>query len=444
MGFERPQNRANLPTSPTLGGVSASLALPRKVALGLGVVPKATPIDFGAPALRALETKRAVRLSDLHTNLHCSIVGTCLTTAELRQFVGKFNIADAKSLSEHDLHKHGVTIAGQKDANGGSKLLHKLLDKKHRITLNQFAKAKTEGEVGALWDEAVKRGEIPGAYWAVLSHAATTDALVKRVFGQVHMLSHLVGAANRADIRRLADLEAENADLGEKVERQQVQIRDAVTQRDAKIRDLEALLAKALSQSVSTTGDVAAEAAAMATMVANLERRLSSEASHRARLEERLKAAEARLIEAHKARGEADRRHAELAVELAAAEALAGADAAGDETVPALVGRTILYVGGQTGHVANLRDVAARSGAKLIHHDGGIEDRNPQLAGRISQADIVFFPVDCISHDAMQTVKRLSRQAAKPYVPLRSAGLGSFLAALAALAQETPEPQPAF
>jgi hypothetical protein len=44
----------------------------------------------------------------------------------------------------------------------------------------------------------------------------------------------------------------------------------------------------------------------------------------------------------------------------------------------------------------------------------------------------------------MQTVKRLSRQAAKPYVPLRSAGLGAFLAALAALARQAPEPQPAF
>ena len=447
MGFERPQNRANLPTSPALGGLSPALAVSRKVALGLGVVPKATPIDFAPPALRELETKRAVRLADLHTNLHCSIVGTCLNTAELRQFVGKLDIADAKSLSEHDLHKYGVTIAGQKDPHGpslSSKLLHKLLDKKHRITLNQFAKARTEAEVGALWDEAVKRGEIRGAYWAVMSHAATSDALVKRVFGQVHMLSHLVGAANRADIRRLADLESENADLHDKAARQQVQIRDAVTKRDAKIRDLEALLARTLTQSVSSTGDEAAETDAMAALVANLERRLSSEAGHRARLEERLKAAETRLADEQKARAGAERHHAELAVELAAAEALAEADETSAETIPQLDGRTILYVGGQTGHVANLRDVATRSGAKLIHHDGGIEDRNPQLAGLISQADIVFFPVDCISHDAMQTVKRLSRQAAKPYMPLRSAGLGSFLAALAALAHPTPEPQPAF
>ena len=126
MGLERPAGRQ--------GGPLASFVLPRKVALGLGVVPKATALDFPPPALRAVESKRAVRIADLNTNLHCSIVGTCLTTAELRTLVGKLGIADGKALTEHELHKYGVTIAGNKDQ--GSKLLHKLLDKKHRIIVS--------------------------------------------------------------------------------------------------------------------------------------------------------------------------------------------------------------------------------------------------------------------------------------------------------------------
>jgi len=47
------------------------------------------------------------------------------------------------------------------------------------------------------------------------------------------MLSHLVGAANRADIRRLRQLEAENAQLEAKVARQQKDLRDAAVARDA-------------------------------------------------------------------------------------------------------------------------------------------------------------------------------------------------------------------
>ena len=52
------------------------------------------------------------------------------------------------------------------------------------------------------------------------------------------------------------------------------------------------------------------------------------------------------------------------------------------------------------------------------------------LAGLTSQADIVVFPVDCISHHAAQAAKLLCRQTGKRFVPLRSAGATSLLAAL--------------
>ena len=68
--------------------------------------------------------------------------------------------------------------------------------------------------------------------------------------------------------------------------------------------------------------------------------------------------------------------------------------------------------------------------AEWLYHDGGVEERKGLLAGMVSRADAVFFPVDCISHDTVAVVKRLCRQAGKPYVPLRSTSLTSFIAAL--------------
>jgi hypothetical protein len=386
--------------------------------------------------------KRRLRIWELNSNLHCSIVGTCLSNGDLRQLLGKLNIAAIPALSEHDLHKHGVTLASQRDAGG--KLLHKTLDRRHKTALNQFAKAKTEVEVAALWGDAVQRGEIPGAYWAVLTHPLTGPALVKRAFGEVHMLSHLVGAAGRADIRQLRQIEEENAALREKVQRQQEQIRDSVLSREAKIRDLNALLASAVMRGADARPERADET--LAGLVASLERRLSSETAHRKRIEERLRAAEERLTWERSDRATLERRQEMLRAELDAAEAVlvnqaAAAPAIGCETPSPLQGRTVLYVGGKPGHVVGLREIAARFAAKLLHHDGGIEDRSPQLAGLISQASIVFFPVDCVSHDAMQIVKRLSRQAAKPYVPLRSAGLTSFLAALRSASAMLAAPQ---
>ena len=117
------------------------------------------------------------------------------------------------------------------------------------------------------------------------------------------MLSHLVGAANRADIQRLATLETERAELALKVEKQQAQLREAIVTRDVTIRRL------------------------------------------------------------------------------------------------------------------------------------NMEERKELLAGLVGRADTVFFPVDCISHEAAAGLKRLCRQAAKPYLPLRSASLTSFIAALPRLEQ---------
>jgi hypothetical protein len=394
-----------------------------------------------APRGEAL-TKRRLRIWELNSSLHCSIVGTCLSTGDLRQLLGKLNIAAIPALSEHDLHKHGVTLASQKDAAGN--LLHKTLDRRHKTALNQFAKAKTEAEVAALWAEAVQRGEIPGAYWALLTHALVRPALVKRAFGEVHMLSHLVGAAGRADIRRLRQIEEENAALREKVQRQQDQIRDSVLSRDAKIRDLNALLASAVTRGADTAGPERTDET-LAGLVANLERRLSSETAHRQRIEERLRAAEERLAWERSDHATLERREQMLRAELEAAETVLAGQAAmpaNEGEAPRLLqGRTVLYVGGKPGHIVGLREIAARFAARLLHHDGGIEDRSPQLAGLISQSSIVFFPVDCVSHDAMQLVKRLSRQAGKPYVPLRSAGLTSFLAVLRRASDKLAAPQ---
>src|SRR5262249_4797572 len=141
---------------------------------------------------------RRVRIWDLHTSLHCSIIGTCLTQHELRRLLRRLKVEGVEAANDHDLHMLGLLLAGRPQE--GAKLLQKTLDHTHRLAINRFAKAKNEAELLALWDAAMKSGDIPGAYWAVLTHPLSTNPLTRRVFGDVHMLSHLVGATNRADI----------------------------------------------------------------------------------------------------------------------------------------------------------------------------------------------------------------------------------------------------
>jgi hypothetical protein len=136
----------------------------------------------------------------------------------------------------------------------------------------------------------------------------------------------------------------------------------------------------------------------------------------------------------------------ELRAELEAAERTLGCVLpAGDQVeadLPDLAGSTVLYVGGRAHQIPKLRGLAERTGAYFTHHDGGMDDRSGLLEAQVVRADAVFFPVDCVSHNAVAVVKRVSRQFAKPYVALRSAGLTSFAAALRTIARRRNGPSP--
>jgi hypothetical protein len=379
-----------------------------------------------APASRSRR-----KIWEFDGNLHCSIIGTSLTNAELRQALGKLGLKEAAAATEHDLHASAVLLAGKQ--HDGARLLHKALDRRHRVTVNQFARAKSPNEVRGMWREAVQRGEIPGAYWAALTHPATNDALVREVFSEVHMLSHLVGAANRADIRRLKQLESENADLQAKVQRQQQQLRDVIVARDQTIRRLSVALENGIGQSrdSAASDQSVGNDAAWHVVAADLKCRLARFESRCERIARQLAESRSALGAEQDARHAAERREAELRREVEAIEASL-ATGARDEfsDTDRLLNLTLLYVGGRPAQIGHLRALAERFDATLLHHDGGIEERGGLLPGLVSRADAVLFPVDCVSHAAMSLVKRLCHQAGKPLVPLRSAGLAPFCAAL--------------
>src|SRR5215469_7939367 len=253
--------------------------------LGLAF-PLAEPEPLDARTAALLSATRRHKIWELDATYHCSIVGTCLSTGELRQLLARLNVAEAETASDHALHGRAVLLA--RSRQDGSKLLNKALDRRHHIAINQFAKAKSDAAVDALWADAVRRGDIPGAYWAVLTHPASGDALRRKVFGEVHMLSHLVGAANRADIRRLHQLELENAALLAKVERQQAQLREAILSRDAKLAEVTAALSQRIAAEAADAPQSEASAAALDAVVIALERRLAAEAARRERVERRL------------------------------------------------------------------------------------------------------------------------------------------------------------
>jgi hypothetical protein len=386
----------------------------------------AIPPRLVAPAMASPAPRRS-KIWEFNGNLHCSMVGTCLSSGELRQILRKLGMT-AQDCTDHELHAIAVTHAARHD--DAARQLHKALDHRHKLAVSQFARADTEEALRALWRDAVRRGDIPGAYWATLTHPLVTQALIREAFGEVHMLSHLVGSANRADIRRLCVLEADKTALEAKVERQQLALHQAVVSRDAQIAQLRQALAERIVSVADQTD--ARDDAALRSLVVDLERRLAVETRRRGALEERVAGAQADLTRERAARSKAERDADALRRELGLIERSLAPHDGGDAPMTRLDGVVVLYVGGRPNQIAGLRAAAERSGATFLHHDGGVENHSNLLPGLISRADGVLFPVDCVSHEAALAVKALCRQSGKRFVPLRSASVTALLAALQA------------
>ena len=421
-----------LPPIPT--NFRAATAVPPLIKLD-----RRTDVLLRTPALcdvASPQTPRRSRIWELAETLHCSIIGTCLSNAELRHALARLGVNGIEAADDHELHVVGVMLAGRRDA--GAKLLQRALDRRHAIAIKQYAKARDEDALRQLWDASMRSGDIPGAYWALLSHAAATEAIVKKAFQDVHMLSHLVGAANRADIRRLRQLEEEKGALTEKLHRQQQQLRDGFTSRDETIRQLNKLLADhhSAGEPAANPADCREEDGAR-RVIADLNRKLGQETTRRERLEQRLNAMSdgMRTLEAsfQAVQGERDALRREIeSLEDHIAGLLQPATGDGEAALD-LSTRTILYVGGRPNQIPQLKALVERTGARFLHHDGGIEHSSSLLPGLISRADVLLFPIDCISHDAVATLKRLCRQLEKPYLPLRAASLATLASSLAGI-----------
>jgi hypothetical protein len=388
-----------------------------------------------APAPRAVPPaplKQRTRLADLDPNVHCSIVGTCLTTAELRRLIPRHAPQlDRKHATDLQIHHTAVELST--DGGAVAKELNKALDARHALAIKKFRAANDEHALTRLWQEALASGDVPGAYWALMTHPAVTSDLRALAFGDVHMLSHLVGASNRADIRRLTALAEECERLREHNAHQQNRLHEMVAQHGATVDDLRRQV-KALNaqraQQPAPAAKLLDEVAQLRAALADRDRKLALHTTRRHDTEQRLAAEQQRATDLHAAhqlsQTAADTAHRELtALEQAFMQTQDGSVRA--SALPALAGKTIAYVGGRPGTTTVLAAMVDAAGGTLLVHDGGVEDRRGLLTAMLPGADLVVFPVDCIGHNAMQVARQTCAWHGIACHPLRSASVASFV-----------------
>lgn len=375
------------------------------------------------------------KLWELEDRLHCPVIGTCLSIEDLKRVIRQSGIAMESKASDFDYHVTLAHAAGEKSRV--TRNLQKLLDKRYQRHLKKLSGVSCEQALAKHWHQALAEDEIPGMLWAVITHPLLSRSLSDQVYGEVHMLSHLSGRSHRKALARIPLLEAECDELNTTLKKQRA-IHDLhLAERDERIRALESQVTRlrqdmAVNQEAEPAADnerLEARFSRLQTRnewltqnLANTRQALDEQSAQQSALNELLQETREQLKQSEQNLDQLvkhfDRNHKPA------------------NATPDLSGCKVVYIGGRRSLAPHLRSVVEGCYGRFIHHDGGLEDSRANLDKKVTGADVVFCPVDCISHDACLRIKRCCKRNNTQFIPLRSSGVSSLLNGLQLVVQQ--------
>ncbi|MEO0328255.1 MAG: DUF2325 domain-containing protein [Pseudomonadota bacterium] len=329
-----------------------------------------------------------------------------MTNQDLINLTKRLRLKIEKDCKDYDLHSFFVTSTTNKGKE--AKAIHKLLDERHAGALRKFGRLSTDADLISLWNEMKNSGQIAGAFYALMTLRHVSQEVRGIIFGEVHMLSHLMGASYRERSQEVSILKTRLSDMENRKSRIESGLHKALDDRDQKIGELErqisdlkakAQVAKTINSSRKApmrfnTRDRAIEVARGKARAADAAR---ESAENRARLYRK------QVIELRKTLSSSISESTEP-----------------NRPSQKLCGRSILYVGGRPGQISHLEKTVDIFGAKFLHHDGGKEDSITRIDEVLASVDCVLCPVNCVSHDACLRVKAGCKKLGKDFIPLRS------------------------
>jgi hypothetical protein len=414
---------------------------------------------------------KRLKIWELEERFHCPVVGTCLTVDEIKKLAKRAG-QTVISQDDYQLHTEAVSVSCRRCE--ASEDMQRMLDRKYAVMLQRFERAKDEVAIFDLWKQAFEQGDVAAGMWAAMTHKHATECIRQRVYADVHMLSHQVGAGTAADLRKLVWLEQQYALLKEEHRSAQNRMQKDLRRRDQQIevlrQDVERAKARALESNPLKEKLESYENGLAATRLAQSHLALVKKfdklsVDHAALLAavDRLRAENAQLKEtceeltqerdglsayfdeanprdAGPARGSdvqqirLEGRLAKVASEGNHSHQKDGHGSTCEGNCGAcagrLKGRCVLCVGGRTGLLPQYRELAERLGVRLVTHDGGKEEALSRLGALLASSDAVICPTDAVGHLAYYQVKEHCKQAQKPCVLIKRSGVAGFAAAL--------------
>lgn len=368
---------------------------------------------------------RRRRLWELGSHSHCPVIGVCVPLERVRVLARKLLVLQGDE-DDYTLHCSLVTAAARR--NAVSEALQKDLEQRFALDLRSAAQAKCRDSLMTWWRARAGQAEnIAGALWATLTHARCDEWLEMRVLGQVHMLQHQVGAAQRVDMARHRELAAEHQALL----RDYAEVQQRMTAwSQERAREQQAWEQQGMQQRAALI--------ALQTQLAQAQDQLQHWQAVRPDLPEREQLRErlAEQVERNQAlQRELNRLSSRVPTETASPPLLIE-DAEPIAEPVKLERRVVLCVGGRGGSVPQYRQAVEGRGAQFLHHDGGSEHKPAQLEPQLAAADLVICQTGCISHDAYWRVKDHCKRHGKRCVFVETPSRSAFERALAQAATE--------
>ena len=392
---------------------------------------------------RFSKQKRRDRLWELPKAVYCSVIGTCVTLEELRKISKKDKSHNYESLCDYELHKTFVSAATNK-RNFLARELQRLLEKKFQIIIRRFRDYSAQ-MLDDAWEEAVVAGDISGTYWTLITHPMTPNDLLDRIFGDIHMLSHISGASLRTDVRQIGRLTSRVRGLEDEIKKVRsvssnytAKLVNEVNESGRKLKSSQDIN-RSLNEKLNRFEKRFNSGKYVQKEVDRLTRDLAVTRLQKERLAEKLRitSEQKKALELEKSDLEKELIGSRNEIESLESllEQIVGKYTRGDIGASGsgqldLDQRCVLYVGGLGGQKSHFQAIVERFNGSFLYHDGGLEHGQKSLSSALAKADVVLCPWDCVSHNATQKIKIQCTRDSTPILYLRRASTSAFLKGL--------------
>lgn len=121
----------------------------------------------------------------LGPHLQGMVLRTCLPARDLRQLMAPYT--DVLSPSDFELRCEAARLASQHA--GVARALQGTLDGLHGAAVERSSHAQTEAALLALWDAAMRSGDVRGACWALITDRRSTPRLSLLISRDIEQLT---------------------------------------------------------------------------------------------------------------------------------------------------------------------------------------------------------------------------------------------------------------